>query len=176
LKKHTGSAITILLGFVAVGSLVFLNTAVTGNIVAAQEGKLNENDFKIKDFGFKDGKPWLTVEGKAGASTPENASQIYAYAFVTDKGIFAVTSHGGSEDSAEVANDTQWHTHGVTLDSKNCVSKLNDDGTAEVNGEIKVANVTATKVDTVMTALLGINNADAAVCVEKVFDSKNSTQ
>jgi len=178
LKKHTGSAITILLGFVAVGSLVFVNTAVTGNIVAAQEGKLNENDFKIKDFGIKDGKPWLTVEGKAGASTPENASQIYGYAFVTDKGIFAVVSHGSEvpDDSAEVANDTQWHTHGVTLDEKKCVSKLNDDGTAEVNGEIKVANITATKVDTVITGILGINNADASVCVEKVFDSKNATQ
>ena len=176
MKKHTGSAITILLGFVAVGSLVFLNTAVTGNIVAAQEGKLNENDFKIKDFGFKDGKPWLTVEGKAGASKPDNASQIYAYAFVTDKGIFAVTSHGGSEDSPQVGNDSQWHTHGVTLDSKNCVTKLDNVGKAEVNGEIKVANITATKVDKVMTAELGINNAGPTVCVEKVFDSKNSTQ
>jgi hypothetical protein len=176
LKKHTGSAITILLGFVAVGSLVFVNTAVTGNIVAAQEGKLNENDFKIKEFGFKDGKPWLTVEGKAGGSTPENASQIYAYAFVTDKGIFAVTSHGGSEDSKEVENDTQWHTHGVTLDEKNCVSKLTEDGNAEVNGEIRVANITATKVEAVKTALLGLNNAGPTVCVEKVFDSKNSTQ
>jgi hypothetical protein len=107
--------------------------------------------YKIKDFGFKDGKPWLTVEGKAGASKPQNASQIYAYAFVTDKGVFAVVSHG-VEDSAEVDNDTQWHTHGVTLDSKNCVSKLNDDGTAEVNGMIKVTNITATKVDKVMRA------------------------
>jgi ABC-type branched-subunit amino acid transport system substrate-binding protein len=78
--------------------------------VAAQDGKLNENDFKIKDFGFKDGKPWITVEGKDGASKPQNTTQIYAYAFVTDKGVFAVVSHG-VEDRAEVANDTQWHTH-----------------------------------------------------------------
>lgn len=133
---------------------------------------LNENDFKIKDFGFKDGKPWLTVEGKAGASKPDNASQIYAYAFVTDKGIFAVVSHGFN-DSTEVANNTQWHTHGVTLDSaQKCVTKLNDDGKAEVNAEIKVANITATKVDKVMTAILGLNNADGKVCIEKVFDSK----
>lgn len=133
---------------------------------------LNENDFKIKDFGFKDGKPWLTVEGKAGASKPDNASQIYAYAFVTDKGVFAVVSHGFN-DSTEVANNTQWHTHGVTLDSaQKCVTKLNDDGKAEVNAEIKVANITATKVDKVMTAILGLNNADGKVCIEKVFDSK----
>jgi hypothetical protein len=175
LKKHTGSAITILLGFVAIGSLVFLNTAVTSNIVAAQEGKLNENDFKIKDFGIKDGKPWLTVEGKAGGSKPDNASQIYGYAFVTDKGVFAVVSHG-VEDSAEVANDTEWHAHGVTLDEKKCVSKLNDDGSAAVTDTVEVGNITATKVDAVITGLLGINNADASVCVEKVFDSKNATK
>jgi hypothetical protein len=131
----------------------------------------DESTYKIKDFAFKDGKTWLTVEGKTGASKPQNASQIYAYAFVTDKGIFAVVSHG-VEDSAEVANDTQWHTYGVTLDSKNCVSNLNDDGTAKVNGMIKAANITATKVDKVMTAVLGIDNADGKVCVEKVIDSK----
>jgi len=140
------------------------------NMVLAQNN-LNEADFKVKDFGIKDGKPWLSVEGKAGGSKPQNASQIYAYAFVTDKGIFAVTSHG-TEDSAEVANDTQWHSHGVTLDDKNCVSKLNDDGDAEVNDMISVANTNATKVDKVMLAILGINNADAKVCVEKVLDSK----
>jgi hypothetical protein len=171
LNKQKGSALTTLLAIVAVSSLVSLNAGTSNNMVAAQE----EADFKIKDFGIKDGTPWLTVEGKAGGSTPQNASQIYAYAFVTDNGVYAVTSHG-VEDSTEVENDTEWHTHGVTLDEKNCVSNLNDDGDAEVNDEVKVTNITATKVDTVMTALLGINNDDASVCVEKVFDSKNSTQ
>jgi hypothetical protein len=37
---------------------------------------------------------------------------------------------------------------------------------------IKVANITATKVDKVMTAVLDIDNADEKVCVEKVIDSK----
>ena len=152
--------------FIAISAILI---AGTNNVLA--QNQLNEADFKIKEFGVKDGKPWLTVEGKAGASTPQNASQIYAYAFVTDKGIFAVTSHG-TEDSAEVANDTQWHSHGVTLDEKNCVSKLNEDGDAEVTDTVGVANTNATKVDKVITAILGINNADAKVCVEKVFDSK----
>lgn len=152
--------------FIAISAILI---AGTNNVLA--QNQLNEADFKIKEFGVKDGKPWLTVEGKAGASKPQNASQIYAYAFVTDKGIFGVVSHG-VEDSAEVANDTQWHSHGVTLDEKNCVSKLNEDGDAEVTDTVGVANTNATKVDKVMTALLGINNADAKVCVEKVFDSK----
>ena len=152
---------TMIAGLVTVGLIETVNVST----VTAQE----QSDFKIKDFGMKDGTPWLTVEGKAGGSKPNNASQIYAYAFVTDKAIFGVVSHG-VEDSAEVANDTEWHAHGVSLDSKNCVSKLNDDGDAEVTDMVKVGNTNATKVDKVMTALLGINNAAASVCVEKVFD------
>ena len=150
----------------AIGAVLVVGT---NNVLA--QNQVNEADFKIKEFGVKDGKPWLSVEGKVGASTPQNASQIYAYAFVTDKGIFGVTSHG-VEDSEEVTNDTQWHSHGVTLDENNCVSKLNEDGDAEVTDTVSVANTNATKVDKVMTALLGINNSDAKVCVEKVFDSK----
>jgi len=160
-----------------IATLLAISTLlIVGSNTALAQNKLNENDFKIKDFGFKDGKPWLTVEGKAGASKPDNASQIYAYAFVTDKGIFAVVSHGGSEDSPQVGNDSQWHTHGVTLDSKNCVTKLTNDGKAEVTDQIGISNITATKVDAVKTVLLGINNAGPTVCVEKVFDNKNSTQ
>jgi len=112
----------------------------------------------------------VSVEGKSGGSTSQNGSLIYASAFVTDNGTYAVTSHG-VEDSVEVENDTQWHTHGVTLDENNCVSKINDNGDAEVNDLVKVTNITASKVDKVMTAELIINNTDASVCVKKIFDS-----
>jgi len=159
---NTKSTVAVILGFSAI--------LIVGSNSALAQSKFNEDDFKIKDFGIKDGIPWLTVEGKAGGSTPENASLIYAYAFVTDNGTYAVASHG-VEDSAEVENDTEWHTHGVTLDEKNCVAKLNDDGDAEVNDMVKVTNITATKVDKVMTAELTINNEDASVCVSKLIDS-----
>ena len=158
------TALALIIGFSA--------ALIVGSNSLLAQSKLNEADFKIKDFGIKDGKPWLTVEGKAGASKPTNASQIYAYAFVTDKGVFAVVSHGFN-DSSEVANNTQWHAHGVTLDSAmKCVTKLNDDGKAEVGDNIGVANTNATKVDKVMTALLGLDNSQGKVCIEKVFDSK----
>jgi len=49
---------------------------IAGANSALAQSSLNEADFKIKDFGIKDGKPWLSVEGKAGASKPQNASQI----------------------------------------------------------------------------------------------------
>ena len=181
MNKEKVSAVTSILAFVAVGSLLFLNTAATNNIVFAaqhedkdgykgnKETKFNEGDFMIKDFGIKDGNPWLTVEGKAGGSTPQNASLIYAYAFVTDNGTYAVASHE-VEDSAEVENDTQWHAHGVTLDKNTCVEKINDNGDAEINDMVKVTNTTATKVDKVMTVELTINNKDASVCVSKLID------
>jgi hypothetical protein len=159
--------------FIAISAILI---AGTNNVLA--QNQLNEADFKVKDFGIEDGKPWITVEGKAGASTPQNLSQIYVYVFGTDNGMFAVASHG-VEDSAEVENDTQWHSHGgVTLDEKKCLvgTDLNDDGTAAVADRIEIGNITATKVDSVTTALLGINNADGSICIEKVFDSKNSTQ
>ena len=53
----------------------------------------NEADFMITDFVIINANPWLIVEGKAGRSTPQNASLVYAYAIVTDNGTYAVMSH-----------------------------------------------------------------------------------
>lgn len=134
------------------------------------QNNLNEADFKIKDFGIINGNPWLIVEGKAGGSIPQNASLIYAYTFVTDNGTFAVMSHL-YEDTDEVENDTQWHTHRVTLDDKNCVTEINDNGDTQVNDLVKVTNVIVTNVSKVFTTELTLNNADSSICVTKVFDS-----
>jgi hypothetical protein len=130
----------------------------------------NEADFKIKDFGIINGNPWIIVEGKAGGSTPQNESLIYAYTFVTDNGTFAVMSHL-YEDTDEVENDTQWHTHRVTLDDKNCVAQINDNGDTEVSDLVKVTNIISRNVSNVFTAELTLNNADSSICVTKVFDS-----
>ena len=185
MNKEKADVITSILALVVVGSLLFLSTVATNNLAfagygnkdkkdenkAKTESKFNEADFKIKDFGIKDGNPWLSVEGTAGGSTPENESLIYAYAFVTDNGTtFAATSHGG-EDSAEVANDTQWHTHEVKLDEKNCVASINDNGKNELSKDkITITETNATKVDGVKTAEL-TKNTDGTTCVTKVFDS-----
>jgi hypothetical protein len=75
------------------------------------------------------------------------------------------------EDTDEVENDTEWHTHRVTLDDKNCVAEINDNGDTEVNDLIKVTNVIATNVSKVFTAELALNKAASSVCVIKVFDS-----
>ena len=48
------------------------------------------------------------------------------------------------------------------------MSHIKDDVDAEGNDMVKVANTNATKVDKVMTALLGINSADSSVCGESI--------
>jgi len=158
----------------AIIGLVALVTVLPTSIMA--QNSFNEGDFKIKDFGVINGNPWLTVEGKAGGSKPQNASLIYSYIFVSGNGTFAVMSHL-FDDTDEVENDTQWHTHRITLDDKNCVSQINDNGDTEINGLIKVTNVIVAQVNKVMTAELTLNNTNSVMCITKVFDSKllNST-
>lgn len=155
----------------SMGVFIWLSAIIIfGPTSVLAQNNLNEADFKIKDFGIINGNPWVIVEGKAGGSIPQNASLIYAYTFVTDNGTFAVMSHL-YEDTDEVENDTQWHTHRVTLDDKNCVTEINDNGDTQVNDLVKVTNVIVTNVSKVFTTELTLNNADSSLCVTKVFDS-----
>ena len=155
----------------SIGVVIWISAIIiVGPISVLAQINLNESDFKIKDFGIINGNPWLIVEGKAGGSTPQNASLIYAYGFVTDNGTFAVMSHA-FEDTDEVENDTQWHTHRVTLDAKNCVVNINDNGDTQVNDLVKVTNVIVTNVSKVFTAELTLNKDNSSICVTKIFDS-----
>src|SRR6266542_6216485 len=55
--------------------------------------ELNKRDYYINNFGIKDGKPFITVQGTAGGSfDPSMGDEGYeAYVFDTDKGIFQIT-------------------------------------------------------------------------------------
>jgi hypothetical protein len=111
------------------------------------------------------------VFGDAGGtkpSAPSLSDKVYAYVFVTNVGIVAVTSHR-AEDSSQVSNDLAWHSHRVTLDKSNCVTSIEDFGKARVEDDwIHVANTGATSIDAILTAELTINGG---VCVTQVFDS-----
>jgi nitrite reductase (NO-forming) len=131
------------------------------------------HDFDITDYGVKGSKIWMNVDGVAGGTTPTNLSDIYAYVFVTDKGIYAVTSHG-VKDSPQVQNDLFWHTHKVELDSNSCISKIESTadaaGTALVNGHTVAINGSgASSISQVMAVKLTI--ADSKICVSGAFDS-----
>ena len=141
-------------------------------------------DLTITDFGIDgDDNPFLTVEGTAGGTVPDETGDIYAYVFFTDDGVYAVTSHPGIEDSDEVGDDEEWHAHKVTLDGDSCVTSLEEDGNASLDGNtVTVEDTDAEEVSEVLTAVLsaekkgeGDNDTgedDTAICVAKVFDSQ----
>ena len=63
------------------------------------------------------------------------------------------------------------HAHKITLDKNNCVSSLKETGTADLSGNtVKVLDTGASKVNSVLTAKLTVNN-NHDICVE--FDSQS---
>jgi hypothetical protein len=163
-KQFLNKGITILAGTVLVATLMMITAS---SVHAASP------DFRIKNFGIdNDGNPFLTVQGTAGGTIPDQKGDIYAYVFFTDDGIYAVTSHPGIEDSSEVQDDADWHAHKVKLDDKNCVTSLKEDGEAALDGDtVSVKGTDATSVDKVLTAVLSAEKK-GGVCVAHVFDSK----
>lgn len=133
----------------------------------------NDPNFDITSAGITD-KNILSMEvaGKAGRTTPSDPSQanlVYAYVFITDVGVIAVTSHQ-AEDSGQVKNDLKWHAHLVTLDDDSCITSIQDFGDAKLkDSTINVRHTGATSVSQVLTAELTISGS--AVCVKQVWDS-----
>ena len=115
------------------------------------------------------GNPFMKIKGIAGSSKPTQADKIYAYVFITDKGIYAVASHS-VEDSTEVGSDLKWHAHKVTLNSNNCITSITEDGDADLRlHTVKVLNTDKPiNLQSVLTAELTIGNNGP--CVTKVFD------
>jgi hypothetical protein len=87
--RHLGY-VTLYLTLVFV---TFLPILMVHQALYATTTSLQENDYAIKDFGVKNGRLFITVEGIAGGSfDPSMGDAGYsAYVFDTDKGIFQVT-------------------------------------------------------------------------------------
>jgi len=81
-----------------------LTLSITAIPALAAEGTVNDpsdyntnNDFDIRTVRITDdGNLRLTVDGTVGGTRPDEVSQanlVYAYVFIADAGIIAVTSH-----------------------------------------------------------------------------------
>lgn len=104
----------------AVLALVLIAPA---SVVPSFAHEEDDKSFKIRSFGMdKNGNPYLTVKGVAGSEAPHEEGVIFAYAFVTDAGLYAVTSHIGNDTPGEEHDDLEWHAHKIVLDG-NCVQK-----------------------------------------------------
>ena len=153
------------------GTMILAGTLlVTTLMMTAPSLYAQPADFTIQDFGIDKKEPFLTVEGTAGGTVPDEENHIFAYVFFTDDGIYAVTSHPGIEDSREVKDDADWHAHKVQLNDDNCVTDLQEDGKAQLKGNtVSVKQTEATEVTEVLTADLVAEGNN--VCVDEVFDS-----
>ena len=166
MNKGKASTFTCLLIFLSSAwTLILVNAMVSHNIsfAGSNEGKFNESDFMIKDFGIgSDGNPFLIVEGTAGGTIAQKENTALMYIFVTDNGTYGAMSDWSY---------TKWHSYGITLDENNCMITLNNKGGAEVDDVIRLTKTNATKVDKVMTAEYSINDSDVSICPTKIFDS-----
>jgi hypothetical protein len=163
--------LAIPLAVVMAVSMIVTPSAYASWVTFTDPSDAADDNFDIRTVGITDdGNLRLTVDGTAGGTTPSDASQedlVYAYVFVTDAGIIAVTSHQ-AEDSAQVDDDIKWHTHRVTLDGDGCVTSIEDFGKAKLKGNrLQVLQTGATTIDAALTAELTINGG---VCVTAVFD------
>ena len=131
------------------------------------------SDFDITDVdGFS-----MTVTGDAGETIPKDQSHVFAYVFVLDSSdptttrAYAVTSHY-AEDSDDVENDIEWHTHNVELQN-GCVSAISDVGIlTTLVGRTVTANGAIGNVVLGLTAVLNIDRDAGSVCVQKVIDTQ----
>jgi hypothetical protein len=167
MKTHVNTTTFLLILITVLSSCTLVNPFEANNKVLASTDdiKFSEADFMIKDFGIDGyGNPFLTVEGRAGATIPQKENTGYAYVFVTNNGTFSVSSDWMY---------TKWHTHELKLDEKNCVESMNMDARvgADVGDTVKVINANATKLDKVMTVEFTINDNDGSFCATKIFDS-----
>jgi hypothetical protein len=167
------AGIAVLLLTVSMAVMTPAALAISPTITdATGDAENNDPNFDITSAGITDKNILsMTVAGKAGGTTPSDPSQanlVYAYVFITDVGVIAVTSHQ-AEDSGQVKNDLKWHAHLVTLDN-GCVTSIEDFGKAKLrDSRIDVSQTGATSVSQVLTAELTIS--DSTVCVTQVWDS-----
>lgn len=117
-------------------------------------------DFDIETVGItNDGNLRMTVYGTIGGTIPEHDSRLVnAYVFFTDVGIVVLTSHI-AEDSAQVEDDLEWHSHRVSLED-GCVISIEDFGKAKfkLDGMAQILQTGASSIDLALTAQLPIDH------------------
>jgi hypothetical protein len=170
MKNLRTTSVVVMLAAALVVSMIATPAAYASWATIEDASDFANDDFDIRTVGITDdGNLRLTVDGTAGGTIPSSdATKVYAYVFVTDvAGLIAVTSHQ-AEDSGQVGNDLEWHTHLVTLDDSGCVATISDFGKAKLQGNrLDVLQTGATSIGAALTAELTISGG---VCVSALWD------
>ena len=121
------------------------------------------------DFGeVGDSVPFLTVEGTAGGTVPDEEGDIYVYGFDTDDGIFAAISDGG-----------EWQAVQLELSRGYCItSQTEAGGEVSLDGNtLTIEGIDAVQVASAFTAVFSTEQKDVsgeedvkdATCLVKKF-------
>lgn len=170
---HGAGQTFLFAGIVLAAALLASVAAMPLSSAYAQEDEERESDksFRIKSFGMdKSGNPYLIVKGMAGEQVPHEPGRVFAYAFVTDAGLYAATSHAGNDTPGEEHGDFEWHSHRVELDGSNgCIVSITPEGDAVLaTNRVTLSGTGATSVSKVMTAEFA--ETDGNTCLVRVFD------
>jgi hypothetical protein len=150
---------TVYLGVTA--AILFLGSLATGVYAIT----FNEPDYIVTKSGMRNGNPFITVEGNAGASyDPSVGDEGYqAYIFDTDKGIFEITVAESSSDKPHYSTN-QILAKEVKLDE--CLLK-----NREVQGKPAFENNTVMYVD----PGLNITKLNKVYTVQVISDDPDET-
>lgn len=163
---------------------------ITTNVIEELPSYFDPADFDIRNYGFDDdGNPYVQVYGHAGRTiAPEHEHEdahavIYAYALLTNTGIWVLDSHDFEHDEGESNERTGWHGQTVqpVFDlGAGCFDVTSVDSEARVVGKrATVLGADATEIMGALTLQLALVNlpdadpTDDRVCnavLEQEFD------
>jgi hypothetical protein len=176
-----GSIALVLAAMLALPSGMAPVFALSGTKITDPEGDSPLVDFDIKQaFIDSDGNLDIMVYGTAGATVPTTMTDVYAYAVVTDTGIYATDSHEAQHaDDEQVANKA-WHGHKVIVDENNCLVEIGSFGATSKMAGNNVKIVTEgehpAKILSTLTLRLELqvedpdNPPEGVTCIAKIVE------
>jgi len=143
-------------------------------------GGKHSPDFRITEVGYETlatSTLWMTVQGTAGGTVPDEAGDIHAYVWFFDEHAVAATSHD-FDDTNPMVEPFEYHFHDVILNGAGCVTSITDainDPTVTLDGD----KITITGIPELgeepsagATAVLNVDlgRPKGDVCIVHVFD------
>lgn len=155
--------------------------AINTNPKNPNAGGKHSPDFRITDVGyvtFATETLWMSVQGTAGGTVPDEAGDIYAYVWFFAEHAIVATGHDFDDTTPDVGAPFEYHFHDVTLNDAGCVTSITDvinEPTVTLDGD----TITITGIPTLgeepsagATAVLNVDldRPKGAVCIVHVFD------
>ena len=155
--------------------------AINTNPKNKKAGGNHSPDFRITNVGYvtaeENNTLWMTVQGTAGGTVPDEAGDIHAYVWFFENHAVAATSHD-FDDTNPLVEPFEYHFHDVTLNDAGCVTSITqeiNDPTVTLDGDkITITGISGLgeAPSAAATAVLNVDSdrPKGTVCIVHVFD------